>query len=261
MDAGSKLGPFVMTTRFAQMRVGFVSTVPLTPSRFDIWFMTRLAKFLGRYPIFGLCIQSGIRHHVFGGFWFAVCLFLFWTQGARPGGDQVRRRVLTILIGSTVAIVLALLFGQLFSWLPPSRNPVLAHYYPSNITEDININSFPSQSTALYAAVAAGIFSLNKVLGSVLWVGVAVLVSLPRVFIGGHYPTDVLAGLMLGLLGYFAARSWLEPWLNPYIDRLFEHARWPCVLGEFVVFVWILQIAVEFREFVWIKDSLERIIK
>ena len=223
--------------------------------------MTWLAKFLGRYPILDLGVQSAVVHHVFGGFWFAACLFVFWTLGARPGGDKVRRRVLTILLGSAVAVVLALLFGELFSWVPPSRNPILAHYYPSYLSEDINFNSFPSQSTALYAAVAAGIFSLNKAIGSALWVGVGVLVSLPRVYIGGHYPTDVFVGLLLGLLGYFAARTFLEPRLDPYVDRVFEQDTGQRIWGELFVFVWILQIAVEFREFVWIKYFLEHIMK
>lgn len=222
--------------------------------------MTRLAKLLGRYPIFDLGVQSAIRHHLFGGFWFGACLFVFWTLGARPGGDTVRRRVLTILIGSTGAIVLALVLGGLFSWLPPSLNPVLTHYYPSYLLENINVNSFPSQSTALYAAVAAGIFSLNKAVGSALWVGVGVLVSLPRLYVGGHYPTDVFVGVLLGVLGYFAVRTWLEPRLDRYIDWIFRQATWPCILGEFVVFVWILQIAVEFSEFVWVRGGLERII-
>jgi membrane-associated phospholipid phosphatase len=236
-------------------------TMPITPSRFDIWFMTRLAKFLGRYPILDLGVQSAIRHHVFGGFWFAACLFVFWNLGTRPGGDRVRRRVLTILIGSTVAIALALLLGGLFSWLPPSLNPVLAHYYPSYLSLNINVNSFPSESTALYAAVAAGIFSLNKAVGSGLWVAVGVLVSFPRIYVGGHYPTDVFVGLLLGLLGYFGVRTWLEPRLDRYINWLFEQTTGPCILGELVVFVWILQIAVEFSEFVWIKGVLERIIR
>jgi membrane-associated phospholipid phosphatase len=223
--------------------------------------MIRLAKFWGRYPIFDLGVQSAIRHHVFGGFWFAACLLVFWTVGARPGGDKVRRRVLTTLTGSVVAIALGLLLGEFFSWLPPSRNPVLAHYYPSYLSDNTNVNSFPSQSTALYAAVAAGIFSLNRSIGWALWLSVCALVSLPRVYVGGHYPTDVLVGLLLGLLGYFVAQTALEPWLSPYIDQLFEQTTCPRVLGDFIVCVWILQIAVEFREFVWIKGALGQIIK
>jgi undecaprenyl-diphosphatase len=239
----------------------FISHVPFTPTRFDVWIITNLAKFLGRHPLFDLSVQSAIQHHVLGGFWFAGCLFVFWMQGARPGGQKVRERVLTILLGSSVAIALALLAGDLASWVPPSRNPVLAHYYPDYLMEDINNNSFPSQSTALYAALAAGIFSLNRVIGFVLCGALGLLVSLPRIYVGGHYPSDVFAGVILGLLGYITARAFFEPFVCPYLERLFERNTWPRVLGEFVVFIWIIQIAVEFREFAWIVNSVKFVLK
>jgi len=236
----------------------FILHVALTPTRFDIWIITNLAKFLGRYPLFDLGVESAIRHNVLGGICFAGCIFIFWMQGARPGGQRVRQRVLTILFGLLMAIVLSLLSGELASWLPPSRNPALAHFYPPYLTENTNSNSFPSQSSALYAAVAAGIFSLHKVVGSALWVGVGLIVGLPRLYVGGHYPSDVLVGSILGLLGYFCARTFLEPSLSPYLERLFEQKTWPRVVGELIVFAWILQTGVEFREVVWIKNILQR---
>jgi membrane-associated phospholipid phosphatase len=129
------------------------------------------------------------------------------------------------------------------------------------LLENINDNSFPSQSTALYAAVAAGIFSLHRAVGSALWVGVGVLVGLPRLYVGGHYPTDVLTGLVLGLFGYLIARTLWEPSLSLPLERLFDQDKWPHLLGEFVVFIWILETAVEFREGVWIKNALQSILK
>ncbi len=233
----------------------------LSPTKFDIWFIKLLTRFLGQHPLFDLGVESAIRHHVLGGVWFAASVFVFWVQGARPGQPEVRQRVLTIFFGSSLAIALALLFGELTSWLPPSRYPGLTHLYPTYLSENINDNSFPSQSAALYAAVAAGIFSLNRVVGSALWVGVALLVSLPRLYIGGHYPSDVLVGLVLGVTSYFSARALLEPYLCPYLGRLFEQNTWPRLVGEAVVFLWILQVAVEFSEIVWVKDSLERILR
>jgi len=236
----------------------FILHVALTPTRFDIWIITNLAKFLGRYPLFDLGVESAIRHNVLGGICFAGCIFIFWMQGARPGGQRVRQRVLTILFGLLMAIVLSLLSGELASWPPPSRNPSLAHFYPPYLMENTNSNSFPSQSSALYAVVAAGIFSLHKVVGSALWVGVGLIVGLPRLYVGGHYPSDVLVGSILGLLGYFCARTFLEPSLSPYLERLFEQKTWPRVVGELIVFAWILQTGVEFREVVWIKNILQR---
>jgi undecaprenyl-diphosphatase len=233
----------------------------LTPSRFDFWVMTRLVKFIGRYPRFDLGVESAIRHHMFGGFWFAVCLFVFWVNGERPGGQRLRQRVLIILLGATLAVVLARLFGLAISWLPPSLNPTLAHFYPDYLMQNINDNSFPSESTALYMAIAVGIFSLNRMIGTALFVLVILFVSLPRVFLGGHYPTDIFAGLALGFVGYFLARGLPDLWFRRHIEPLFEQGSWLRVFGEFVVFVWISQIAVEFAEFVWIKNCLAQILK
>jgi membrane-associated phospholipid phosphatase len=232
--------------------------VLVSPTKFDVWFIKYLAKFLGRYPLFDLGVESAIRHNVLGGFWFAACIFVFWMRGARPGGERVRKRVSTILFGTLLAIVLSLLSGELASWPPPSRNPTLAHFYPPYLMENVNSNSFPSQSTTLYAAVAAGIFSLHRVAGSALWIGVGLIVALPRLYLGGHYPSDVLVGSILGLLGYFCSRTFLEPFLNPYLERLLKHKTWPRVVGELIVFMWILQTGVEFREVVWIKNILQR---
>ena len=223
--------------------------------------MSKLAAFLGRYPPFDLGVESAIRHNVLGGICFAGALFTFWIRGSKPGGQEVRKRLLTTFLGSSLAIVLTNISGHLVSWVPPSRNPSLGHFYPMYLSENINNNSFPSQSTALYAAVAAGIFSLHRAVGSALWVGVAVLVSLPRLYVGGHYPTDVLTGLVLGLFSYFMARTFLEPSLSLHLERLIDQNRWPHLVGEFVVFIWILETAVEFREGVWIKNALQYVLK
>ena len=233
----------------------------LTPTRFDVWSMAQLARFLGKYPHFDLGVESAIRHHVLGGFWFAFCLFIFWVDGERPCGQSVRRRVLTTLFGATLAILFAHLLGLAISWLPPTRNPILAHLYPPYLMQNINDNSFPSDSTALYAAVAAGIFSMNRLLGIVLFTLVILFVSLPRMFVGGHYPTDVFAGLVLGLVGYFVAQHFMKLWLHKYIEPVFERADWIRVIGQFLIFVWIVQIGVEFAEFLWIKNGLAEILK
>jgi membrane-associated phospholipid phosphatase len=242
-------------------RVELVGNVLLTPSRFDMWSTAQLGQLLGKYPSFDLGVQSGVRHHLLGGFWFAFCLFIFWVDGERPGGQRIRQSVLITMLGATLAILFAHLLGLAISWPPPSRDAALAHLYPPYLIQNINDNSFPSDSTALYAAVAAGIFSLNRLLGTVLFVLVILFVGLPRMFVGGHYPTDVFAGLVLGLFAYFVARRFMKLWLHRYVEQIFERASWVRVVGEFVVFVWIVQIGVEFAEFVWIRDGLAQILK
>jgi hypothetical protein len=81
-------------------------------------------------------------------------------------------------------------------------------------------------------------------------------VGLPRIYVGGHYPIDVMGGVILGLGGYASARYLLEAWLVPRLERVFTGGMWLRLLGEAVVFTWILQVATEFQDVIWIRDCL-----
>lgn len=226
------------------------------PTRLDFHLAAALARFLGKHSLLGLCVQSAIGHHVLGGLLFAVALFVLWVQAERTGQTGNRVRILTILFASLVSIGLAVLVGLLVSWLPPSRQPGLAHLYPSYLIPDINTNSFPSQSTTVYTSIAAGILSLNRVAGACLLGAVLLFVSLPRLCVGGHFLTDVLVGLGLGIAGYLVARLLLERTVSTRIAPAFNLHDWRYIALEACVFLWILEVAVDFQEGVWFLNAL-----
>ncbi|MFE2164338.1 phosphatase PAP2 family protein [Streptomyces sp. NPDC059447] len=59
--------------------------------------------------------------------------------------------------------------------------------------------SFPSNHAAIAAAAAVALLYVSRPLGAVA-VGAAVLMAASRVWVGVHYPHDVLAGLAVGAL-------------------------------------------------------------
>lgn len=229
----------------------------LSPTQLDIWLATVLGGLLKRHPVIDLGVQSAIRHNVLGGFWFAAALFAFWVIAARNGQEKVRIRILTILAGTALTILLTLVAGAVVSWPPPIRYPGLARLFPSYLESYPNTNCFPSQSTALYGTVAMGIYSLHRLTGTVLWAAVAVLVAFPRMYVGGHYLTDVIVGVVLALIGYAGALYLFEKRLVPALDAFFESRTSLRTLRDLLVFAWILQVAVEFREAVWVTRILE----
>jgi membrane-associated phospholipid phosphatase len=88
--------------------------------------------------------------------------------------------------------------------------------------------AFPSDHAALYFAMAAGLFAWSARLG---WTGlvVAATLSLARVGVGFHYPSDVVAGALIGAaLG--RTMTWLQVRSPHFFDmavRLFDdHPAW-----------------------------------
>jgi undecaprenyl-diphosphatase len=233
----------------------------ISPTSLDFWVAKELAGFLKHFPRFDEAVQSGMRHNILGGFWYGAALFLTWCEAARTDNREVRLRLLTILVGSTLAAALTLPAGWLVSWPPPIRHPELQQLFPGYIDPNPNHNCFPSQSVALYASIAVGMFSLNRLVGGVLGVATIVLVALPRMYVGGHYLTDVGAGVIIALTGYAVARRFLEPTLASTVEPIFKRAGLAVVIAEFVVFVWILQVTVEFSEVLWVKRALEILLR
>lgn len=96
---------------------------------------------------------------------------------------------------------------------------------PCNALHDITVlhcntdGGFPSIHTVVAAAVAAGLWLVNHRLGLVAAFAAA-LMAFARVYVGAHYPHDVLASIALGagtsLAGYALTR--------PLLHRLVRHA-------------------------------------
>jgi membrane-associated phospholipid phosphatase len=233
----------------------------LSPTGFDIWLASKLGECLNRFPLFDEGIQSGLRHYVLGGFWYAGAMFVFWVQAARHDDHPKRLRIITTIAGTAITILLALLAGAVLAWPPPIRNPQVAHFFPPYIDPNPNASSFPSMSTALYGSVAAGAYSIHRTTGLCLWIALPLLVSLPRMYVGGHWFSDIAAGLALALIGYAVARYLLEtPLLARLAGVLASHRPW-MIAADFFVFIWILEVAVEFREVEWVRHAVRVLLR
>lgn len=65
--------------------------------------------------------------------------------------------------------------------------------------------SFPSGHTATAFALASAVFYANRRLG-ILAYAAAVIIGFARIAVGVHYPTDVVAGALVGLASFAAVR-------------------------------------------------------
>ena len=138
-----------------------------------------------------------------------ILLGLFGLLWFRSDGDQIRRRQALILVVPAVAI--ALVLNRTISTLLPFRvRPMyalgaIAPSYPWSFDLE-HWSSFPSDNATYLFAIAACLFVVSRYAG-VLFGVFGALVCIGRIYFGSHYPSDIVAGALLGLgTGYLVTR-------------------------------------------------------
>jgi undecaprenyl-diphosphatase len=124
---------------------------------------------------------------------FAVLLLVSWWVARREGDPRRVGAALWAPAGTLIAIGVNQFLVAAFA--EPRPYTVLPNtlVLVSRSTDF----SFPSDHSVMAGAVAAGVFLANRRLG-ILTAALAVLMAVTRVYVGAHFPLDVLAGLVVG---------------------------------------------------------------
>jgi undecaprenyl-diphosphatase len=118
---------------------------------------------------------------------------------------------------STVSAALALLLVVPVSAAVDRARPFVAHPGVAHrLIAHARDAGFPSDHASGAFAIAAAMLLYDRLIGSVL-LALAAVIAFARVFVGVHYPGDVLAGALLGVA--VVLLLWLPP-LRAAIARL-----------------------------------------
>jgi undecaprenyl-diphosphatase len=128
-----------------------------------------------------------------------------WAAWFFRGGDQDKNRA--FLLSAILGCLWALLLARILAYVIPLRiRPLLdpqMHFRPPiglpNQSNWTFWSSFPSDHAALFFALATGVWCVNRKGGGFLFLYILIFICLPRLYVGIHYPTDIIAGAVIGV--------------------------------------------------------------
>lgn len=169
-----------------------------------------------------LAARTGWAHAVMAAFalWAGLLLLvIIWAiaWAARRGRVEAARATAAAVL-TAISAVVALGLNQVAAAAHHEARPFVTHPGVTVVLKHVADNGFPSDHAAIAGAVATGIMLFARRWGLVA-VLVALLLAFARVYVGVHYPDDVIVGLALGVVTALIIVTALTPLLTRTIQR------------------------------------------
>lgn len=182
----------------------------------DIKLLYFLNDFTGQSRLFDVLVvflASYLQYFIIVTF----LLMLYFSASLK--GKKIRVLGVTII----AAIVARLGVTELIRFFYHRPRPFIDHQLRVLVSE--NRWSFPSGHSAFFFAMATAIYLYNKKWGVGFFVA-AVLINVSRVIAGVHYPSDILGGLVVGILTAYVVFYLLESKkIKNKINSLINHNK------------------------------------
>jgi len=171
---------------------------------FDLAVISFFGQYTALSPHFNQIVQYIEGAYLFKAIPVMGLLWYFWFRDA---DEQLptRQLIIATLIGCFSALVIARIANHMAPFQPrPFANAALPVLNYAGLGERsaeflFDVNSFPSDHAALFFGLGAGAFVISRRAGSLLLAYILLFIALPRIYLGLHYATDILAGALLGI--------------------------------------------------------------
>ncbi|MGW7427576.1 phosphatase PAP2 family protein [Streptomyces sp. NPDC054813] len=154
---------------------------------------------------------------------FAILMIAGWWTARRRGAQAM-----TLALAAPVAVVIAFAAAEIVKRIVAEVRPCrsMPHAYLVDTCPAPSDYAFPSGHSTVAAASVAALFLLDRRLSAIAAV-FAVVEGFSRVYVGAHYPHDVLGSAVLALPVAFLISLASRRWATPLIDSLSHGALRP----------------------------------
>ena len=166
----------------------------------DQYLLELLNSLAHRSALFDTAVGFVAGQAVFKGALVTSLLWLAWFQ--RDPEQKLRR---SLVISTLAATVASLLLTKIIRFylpfrLRPIHDPAVSFTLPYHVSSETlwNWSSLPSDTAAFEFALAVGVFMIWRRWGWLAILYSLVVISIPRVYLGYHYPSDIVVGALIG---------------------------------------------------------------
>jgi len=129
-----------------------------------------------------------------------VALFLILKE------KNWKRRVYYFSLASLSVILSRGIITEIIRFFYHSQRPFVALGFKPLLYD--YAYSFPSGHMAAYFALALAVFYINKKAGQ-WFLGLTALMGIARIFVGVHWPSDILGGIVVAVLSFYVVKYFL----------------------------------------------------
>lgn len=124
-------------------------------------------------------------------FFLVLAILVYWFTRS----NQNRMMVICAFITFVIAEIIGKIAGKIHS----NNNPFAELSNVNQLIEKAVNNSFPSDHTMLFFSFCVSFWLFKRGIG-ILWIILAVLVGVSRIWVGVHYPADVIMAAIISII-------------------------------------------------------------
>ena len=170
---------------------------------FDSTILLWLNQFFGRSAAIDGFIKEVSDNVLVQGAVPVTVLSYLWFRGKTPvDRSDDREKILITLAAAISAVFFARWIAILLPYRQRPMNEAASGFnnaYPEWGHDLYLWSSFPSDHAVLFFALATGIAVMSRPLGVAMFLHAVVIDCMPRIYLGFHHPTDILAGAFIGV--------------------------------------------------------------